>query len=239
MLSIEAPQDERLFETLFSKQVQHPSGIREHIVHYQRCEVGHPDRCYSYLVRIVRQYLESRRQLQTKKELERGRGTSRMAMPAGDSNKGHCFNCMKHGSCRYGRDCSYLHEQDWREKDRARSSNPIVTGRRAQLMATDLAPLVLVPRSRATSSRKARASTGASANFRTPSTPRRDMEGRGQLQLRTASPASIGKANINNNRIEAAPLARRVARQWIVLQWCSRSLLRQRKSSTLHRGMTS
>ena len=239
MLSIEAPQHERLLDTLFRNQVQHHSGIREQIAHYQRCEVGHLDRCCSYLVRIVRQYLESRRQLQTKKELERGRGTSRMAVPAGDSNKGHCFNWIKHGACRYGRDCSYLHEQDRKgrsgspqgkgsgkvkQPNRDRSSSPVDgNGSRSSRVGSSKPCHFFA---------KSRANTGASANFRTPSAPRRDREGRGQLQLRAASPARIRKANNNNNRIEAVPPARWVARQWIVLQWCSRSFLRQRKSST-------
>ena len=110
MMTLETPQDERLLETLFRNQVENHPGIREHIAHYQRCEVGHPDRCYQYLVRIVRQHIDSRRQLQTKKELERGRSTTSMAMPAGEGNKGHCFQWMKNGSCRHGNECSYLHE---------------------------------------------------------------------------------------------------------------------------------
>ena len=53
MLALVGPQDEKLLETVFRNQVQNHPGIREHIAHYERCDAKHPDRCYSYLVRIA------------------------------------------------------------------------------------------------------------------------------------------------------------------------------------------
>ena len=112
LLTLVGPQDDRLLETIFLNQVQHHPGIREHIAHYERCDVDHPDRCSSHLVRIVRQFLESRRQFATRRELERGRNTTRVTMSVGMLENGRCFSWIKNGSCRYGLDCRYLHDVD-------------------------------------------------------------------------------------------------------------------------------
>ena len=84
LLTLVGPQDDRLLETIFLNQVQHHPGIREHIAHYERCGVDHPDRCYSHLVRIVRQFLESRRQFATRRALERGRNRHNFLLRQGN-----------------------------------------------------------------------------------------------------------------------------------------------------------
>ena len=47
--------DVSILETLFRNQVEHHPGIREHMAHYKRCPVGHADRNYDFLTRIVKQ----------------------------------------------------------------------------------------------------------------------------------------------------------------------------------------
>ena len=79
-----------------------------------------------------------------------------MAVPAVEGNKGHCFQWAKHGSCRYGGDCRYLHEpskkgptQNQKAKGQGKGSSRVhrialVASPLRRMQGKDLAPFQLV-----------------------------------------------------------------------------------------------
>ena len=65
-----APTDDVL-ETLFRTQLSFSSSMKEEIAHYERLDVGHPDKPYTFLVSAVRKHLEMKRRLNAREELQR------------------------------------------------------------------------------------------------------------------------------------------------------------------------
>jgi hypothetical protein len=60
---------EHILEHLFLIQVRKCGAIKEHIAHYDRADIGHPDKNYAYLLRIVRKQIELQRRTQVRDEL--------------------------------------------------------------------------------------------------------------------------------------------------------------------------
>ena len=55
-----APTDDEL-ETLFRTQLSFSTSMKEEVAHYERLDVGHSDKSYTYLISAVRKHLETKK----------------------------------------------------------------------------------------------------------------------------------------------------------------------------------
>ena len=116
--------DDDLLETLFRRELKKFSGFRENMAHYERLQVGDPDRSYTYLYALARRHIENRRREAVREALTKTLGTP--AYPAassagGDSSRenpqrqvGECQSWIMYGKCIHGKDCPLAHDRDRR-----------------------------------------------------------------------------------------------------------------------------
>ena len=115
--------------TLFRLQIAKSTAMRDTMTHYNRLDMGHPDRTYDFLISSVRRHLELQRRTQTRQELQNhlsggqqaggamvGRGANKGRGNPSKSPKGervppgHCRDWVKKGTCARGDSCPYIHE---------------------------------------------------------------------------------------------------------------------------------
>ena len=140
----------QILEHLFLNNLRHSQVLREEVLHYERCPVGHPHRTYAYLMGAARRYLMRKKHESNRRAVLKALTSSHgaaPAMPAGppsaarrspgghrppsrsasprstsSSRPGVCFQFQREGTCARGASCPYKHERGSRSPSQSRGS---------------------------------------------------------------------------------------------------------------------
>ena len=91
--------------------------MKTEVSHYDRCEIGHPDHTYDFLLTSFKKLIQRRRQDRNRQEIEAHLGGGNLPALAAAKGKGKgkgkgiCFKFRDTGRCD-NKDCKYSHGEN-------------------------------------------------------------------------------------------------------------------------------